>query len=268
MKIGIVGAGLIGGSIIQALFEKHKLYVVTRNQETRKNINSFVELTSDDISILSECETIFVCTPMNKTLEVLDNLEEVANPNTIVADVSSLKSFVLKKQRPYQFIGTHPMAGTEHSGYSASFKELFYGAKWVVTPAGNVSLDNIKKLQAIIAETGAKPITMNAEQHDKAVALISHMPMLISQALMGCAENHEDALLLASSGFRDMTRLSLSNTEMANDMIRMNNKNIKLALNNLIDKANALLTSDYKEKIEEIKEFRKNMYDENGINRL
>lgn len=268
MNIGIIGAGLIGGSLIHALCEKHKLYVVTRNSETRKSIKGFVEHASDNISILSESEMIFVCTPMNKTLNILEELEQFISPDTIVADVSSLKSFVMQTQRPYQFIGSHPMAGTEHSGYSAAFKKLFCGAKWVITPADNVSSDNIKKFQTIIEETGAKPITMKPEQHDRAVAIISHMPLLISQALMKCAQTEEEALLIASSGFRDMTRLSMSNTEMATDMIKMNNQNIKQALNILVEKANELLTSDYPKNIEKIKEFRKNMYDENGINRL
>lgn len=268
MNIGIIGAGLIGGSIIKVLCNKHELHVVTRNKESIKKIADFVEKVSDDISTLSSCEIVFICTPMNTTLHFLDTLESVVPKETIVADVSSLKGFVMSKKRPYQLIGTHPMAGTEHSGYNASFKELFQGAKWVITPAKDVKIDNIKKIETIIEETGAKAILMDPLQHDKAVALISHMPMLISQALMDCAIQSKDAQKLAASGFRDMTRLSLSNTEMANDMIKMNNLNIKEALNTLISKTDELLSSDYQKKIETIKGFRKNMYDENGVNKL
>lgn len=269
MKIGVIGAGLIGGSLILALHEKnYEIAVVSGNPETREKLILLNIEASGDLNIIKNCDVVFVCTPMNKTEEILDRLEGVVSERTIVSDVSSLKNFVMKKRRPYRFIGSHPMAGTENSGFSFAFKELFTGAKWILTPAFDIQESEISALEEIIKKTGAKTLIMTPEEHDRAAAFISHMPMLVSQALMDCATGEEKALLIASSGFRDMTRLSVSNPEMAEDMIKMNNENIKYALEALINSAQKLLDGNYREKIEKIRQFRKNMYDENGRNLL
>ena len=109
---------------------------------------------------------------------------------------------------------------------------------------------------------------MDAKSHDLCAALISHMPMLISQALMKSVMSENDALQLAASGFRDMTRLSMSNPEMADDMIKMNRDNVKVALKSLIQATVELLDNDYRQEIENIRAFRQNMYDEKGCNIL
>ena len=103
-------------------------------------------------------------------------------------------------------------------------------------------------------------VLISRHEHDKAVALISHAPMLVAQALCKNIESNELAQKLASSGFRDTTRLALSNTEMANDMILMNGENIKDVVTLLDKNIDAILESDYKKQAEHIKEFRKNLY--------
>ena len=92
---------------------------------------------------------------MSKTLEILDKLETVVCKDTIVTDVCSLKGFVMQKERPYTFIGSHPMAGTEHSGFDASFEALFEGAKWVITPFESTPYNAVDKLSSLISLTGA-----------------------------------------------------------------------------------------------------------------
>ena len=169
----------------------------------------------------------------------------MAGKDTIVLDCASVKEFVMEKKRPYKFIGSHPMAGTEFNGYNSSFKELFDGAKWVLTPSEGTDNTDIKKVSDIIGKTGADTVIMNAKEHDKAVALISHMPMLISQAIFKTAQNSESALLLASSGFRDMTRLAMSNPVMANDMMIYNGDNIEKCLEMLKESVNLLKSSKY-----------------------
>ena len=159
MKIGIYSLGLIGGSLLKVLFNKgYELYAVTRNQQTIEAAKTYTNNVSSDINTLKQCEVVFVCSPMSKAIAVLDELEGVVSSNTIVADVCSLKEFVLKKPRPYVFIGSHPMAGTENSGFDASFQELFVGAKWVLTPSEKVSQTDIEKLVNIIETTGAKTL--------------------------------------------------------------------------------------------------------------
>ncbi len=269
INIGIVSLGLIGGSILKSLYKKYNLYAVSSNPQTREKLKAYTSNISDDLSLLKQCDLVFVCSPMSKTVKMLDSLENILKPETIVADVCSLKEFVTKKHRPYIFIGTHPMAGTENSGFDSSFAELFQGATWVLTPDDMQKTkdeESLNLLSSVIMCTGARTIYMNAKEHDRAVSLISHMPMLVSQSLVKIIMNDKNAAMLASSGFRDMTRLALSNIHMAADMIEMNKKNIEDSLNTLFANSNFLLKSDYLNEIEKIKEFRNNMYDKEGKN--
>lgn len=266
MKVGIIGLGLIGGSILKSLSGKDfECYAVTRNETTIQNAKKYCKEVSENIEILKECEVIFVAVPMSNVLETLDKLEGLILSSTIVTDVSSLKSFVMSKKYSYNFIGSHPMAGTEHTGFEYSFAELFEGAKWVLTPHKETSNELLKKLENVIVQTGAKIIYADALAHDRAVAKISHMPMLLAQALYKSVENDDLALSLASSGFRDMTRLAMSNINMACDMVELNNKNIDNALE-LLNQALQDLQTNYKEQIINIRDCRTKMYDNHGKN--
>ena len=251
MKIGILGLGLIGGSIFKNLKGQGFNVVGISASQHGDNITS-------DWSVLTSCNVVFVCTPMNKCLETLDKLDKILFSNTIVTDVCSLKSFVCQKSRNFKFIPSHPMAGTEKNGFENSFPELFNGAKWVITPVfGN---DGVNILTDLIQKMGAETLITTPEKHDEAAALISHMPMIISQALFMTTENDELALKMASSGFRDMTRLALSNEEMAVDMFNMNNKNIQTAILKLYKSVGELTHGNYAEKISEIKAKRKEIF--------
>lgn len=253
MKIGIIGLGLIGGSLFKDLSEVYDVVAVSQSQNGDRIFKTF--------DILKDRDIVFVCTAMNKTLKVLDELENILNPKTIVTDVCSLKQFVCQKQRPYNFIPSHPMAGTEHKGFEHSFKGLFKGAKWVLIGATKqLRNKTIEPLIEIIEFVGAKPIFTTAEEHDKAAAMISHMPMVLAQALVLATKNNPLALEMAASGFRDMTRLALSNEEMACDMVNMNHKNIEQSILNLYKSIGELLTDKYPETISKIKQIRAKMY--------
>lgn len=260
-KIGIVGLGLIGGSIFKALCKKgFDVFAVSKSAETIEKAKMLSQNVSVELEILKDCDIVFVCTPMNKTLETLDKLESVLSPEAIVTDACSLKSFICTKARSYKFIPSHPMAGTEFSGFDNSFETLFEGAKWVLTPIEGTAESDIKSLREIIEQLGAKVIFSSPEEHDEAVALISHMPMLLSQALFKTAQGNDLALKLASSGFRDMTRLALSNTEMAQDMVDLNADNIQASILKLYASIGELLGENYKSQIEQIKKSRIDMY--------
>lgn len=254
-KIGIVGLGLIGGSIFKTLTKLG--YDVCAVSNSMKGI--LPNITSD-YNILKNCEMIFVCTAMNKTLTVLDTLENILSPETIVTDVCSLKTFVCNKERPYIFIPSHPMAGTEHKGFENSFDGLFQNAKWVLTPCFQVPKEARNSLEYIIKELGAETIITTPKEHDEAVALISHMPMLIAQAIFLTASQNQLALDIASSGFRDMTRLAMSNEEMACDMLNLNSENIKQSVKKLIKSINDLTSKNYAELIGQIKTKREKMF--------
>ncbi len=251
MKIGIIGLGLIGGSIFKDLTKLGYDVIAVSKSQSGKNIYS-------DYSELKNCNLVFVCSAMNKTLGILDELDEILNSETLVTDVCSLKGFVSKKQYKYNFIPSHPMAGTEHKGFENSFEGLFKGAKWVITPLENGK--DYSVLLEIIERLGARPVITTPDKHDEAVALISHMPMLVAQAIFKTAKENDLALEIAASGFRDMTRLAMSNTEMANDMIQMNSENIQMSLLNLYKAIGDLTNSNYLEQIEEIKLNRQSMF--------
>ena len=195
-------------------------------------------------------------------------LENIVQNNCIVLDCASVKEFVMKKERPYKFIGSHPMAGTENNGFDASFEELFKGAKWVLTPNNTTEKEDIKIAEDIISLTGAEVIITDAKAHDEAVALISHMPLLLAQSLFYSAKDNKLALKLASSGFRDMTRLAMSNLEMAEDMRTYNTENIVLALEKLASSINFLKNTKDSEIFTDIKNIRKSMYSIEGKNNL
>lgn len=256
MKIGVIGLGLIGGSIFKRLSELNKYEVIGVSRSVKGVNNIF-----DDYKSLSDCDLVFVCTPMSVTLDILDKIEKFVSEKTIVTDVCSLKGFVSKRKYKYNFIPSHPMAGTENSGWGSSFPELFKGAKWIITPINGEISEEQEKLEAVIADMGAEIIITTPEEHDKAVALISHMPMVIAQALCENIRDNKLAQTLAASGFRDTTRLALSNTQMATDMVNMNKDNIESAIDSLTNNLNKLLNNNYSEEIETIKSFRKSLYE-------
>ena len=248
-KIGVIGLGLIGGSIFKDLTKlSYDVVGVSASQKGIENVYP-------DYNCLKDRELVFVCKEMNKTLTVLDELENYLPPETIVCDVCSLKEFVSKKEYKYNFIPTHPMAGTEFSGWDAAKEGLFNGAKWVITSDKKSDL-----LESIIIKLGAEIIRTTPEKHDEAVAMISHMPMVIAQALYKSVENNDLAKKLASSGFRDMTRLALSSVDMACDMVSMNSKNIEKSILKLYSSIGEITHGDYRKEITSIKSERDKMY--------
>ncbi len=271
LKVGITGLGLIGGSLYKNLVANGFQNIVahTSNPKTQVSVENDGNIASDSIEVLSDCDLIFVCSPISKTLNMVKKAFEI-NRKAIIVDVASLKADILcevEKIENCKFIGSHPMAGTENTGFNSSFKELFKDAVWVLTPAKYVSEEDVKLLEDIISLIGAKPIKMEPLKHDMTVALISHMPMLLSQALTDAVIEDDSAKLLAASGFRDMTRLAMSGKVMAKDMLNLNKNNIKSALNLIIENANKLLDDDYFEQnIDKIIETRRNLYNKDGKN--
>lgn len=270
-KIGIISLGLIGGSILKSLSKVNniELFAYTTNNDTINKAKIYTPNISKDLNNLKNCDIIFVCSPISKTESMLKKLNGVVSQNTIVTDVASVKSIFMNDCYNFIYIGSHPMAGTENTGFDYSNENMFYGAKWVITPNKNENIKNIEKLKNIILCTNAKPIIMDANEHDLAVALISHMPLILSQGLFKNIENNNNAKLLASSGFRDMTRLAMSNTQMAYDMLNYNGKNIDKAFKMLENSIKNLKNDkQYPDIIKQISKKRKNMYDENGVNNI
>ncbi|GBF22846.1 prephenate dehydrogenase [Candidatus Gastranaerophilus sp. (ex Termes propinquus)] len=263
LKIGISGLGLIGGSILKRLHEKG-FYTIAVSKSSCEKAKSWADVCSVELGALKEADVVFVCNEMHKTPEILDEFEGFLPSEVLVTDVCSLKSFVLQKTRPYSFVGSHPMAGTEFTGFEASFPSLFEGAKWALT-------EQNETLEFLISEMGAKPVFIEANEHDRAVAKISHLPMLLAHALFMSTADDKCAKLLAASGFRDMTRLAMGSPYLSGDMLELNEKNIELALDETLKALEYLKKLPKEERIEAFAKNAHNraeMYDKQGKNTL
>ncbi|MBR1754072.1 prephenate dehydrogenase/arogenate dehydrogenase family protein [bacterium] len=254
MKIGVIGLGLIGGSIFKRIYMDKKYDVVGISDDVRH------DCVTSDFNALKACDVVFVCVPMNAALEVLEKIDEILDKTAIVTDVCSLKEFLTNRKYNYKFIPAHPMAGSEKQGFENSSSEMFEDAKWIFTPLENTASGDIKCLESVINDFGASVIFMSPQEHDRAVALISNLPLVVSQALCANIENDEFAKTLAASGFRDTTRLAMSNCEMANDMVNINHANIDIAIQSFKSSLDKLLETDYLQNAKRIKTFRKNLY--------
>jgi len=285
--IAVIGLGLIGGSILKGLKDKgFELLGIARRKETidQALAENIINKGSTGIELACKADLIFVCTPINKTIETINLLSSKVKPETIITDVASLKGeildFINTIQSPVRFIGGHPMAGTENKGLDTSSENLFEEAKWVLTPSKWSNQEDLIKLSSVIEKLGAKIVITDPIQHDKAVALISHMPLFLSQSLFGMVKAHPDkdiselALTLASSGFRDMTRLATTNPELSKDMLIQNKENVFMAVKELkkyLDKLEKELIEDeenFVKTIEKTASQRKEMYSSEGKNVL
>lgn len=271
-KIGIIGLGLIGGSLLKALQNKgYELYVVTRNEQSIKSVldQNLAIQASSDFKILKEMDIIFIATPIDCTIKTLETASKLA-PNALFCDLASVKGFILDYANTHphlDFIGLHPMAGTENQGFESSKEDLFEGANWAIIPSNFASKPSIIWIEELIKSINSNPIFCNAEEHDLAVSEISHFPMVLAQVLFYQTTNNLSKKL-ASSGFRDMTRLSMSNEKMAQDMLKYNKKAILETLQKFDKNLSFFIQNYEKMPLLEIIETRRQMYSKDGKNIL
>ncbi len=261
-KIGIAGLGLIGGSILKKLYKNEAYELFCVSESSYKEARKYTKNSSNDIKTLKDCDIIFLCCKISDTLNILNNLNLFLNKKTTVVDVASVKKGLLNKKYNFNFILSHPMAGSEKSGFKASSPKLFKDAKWLIEK-------NNKLLENIIKDLGAIPYLTDMKNHDKYCASVSHFPTILSFLLFDCVST--DALKIASSGFRDTTRLAMSEIDMTLNMLKLNEENISELFNKLQDKFNYLKKCSDSEKIKlfkQISEKRKEMYDNFGKNIL
>jgi len=262
IKVGIIGLGLIGASILKGLYQNKNYELFCYSNSSYKKALKYTKNALNDIKIISSCDIIFVCTSISKTLETLKKLNNLIDKKTLVVDVASIKKNLLNRKFNFNLILSHPMAGSEKSGFDASEANLFKDSKWLVEKENKI-------LKQIILDLGAKPTKINMSKHDELTAQISHLPTVLSFLLFDSAQN--EAKKIASSGFRDTTRLAITNEDLALSMFNDNKKNILKAFNNLTDKLNSLKKMSDDEKINlfrTIAKKRAKMYDINGKNNL
>ena len=237
MNIGIVGLGLIGGSIglkLQSL--NHNVYGVTNNDfnEIKAKERKLANTISQDYKILENCSIIILALPIKNLITPSKNLIKAIPSKAILTDVGSVKVPIIKTWEKIHdlFIGSHPMAGTEKKGVNAGKIELFDNSKWVITPTNQTDQNSLETLSKLFKNMGCDICFENPDVHDQAVANISHLPIYLASCLIETAycNKNKDLLNLsgsiAATGFSDTSRVGGGNPELGIDLAKSNTVNI------------------------------------------
>lgn len=244
IRIGIIGLGLIGGSLARALKTKMGItpsIAVGRNERILLqaledgNIGAF----STKVADIKDCDLVFVCVPVSRVFEIMDEISGFFKG--IVTDVASTKAsiseYMAQNHPSMRYIGGHPMAGSEKVGYDASNANLFENAPYILCSkaAGGPSMpdslegflqvpedrNDMEIMKSIVKGIGARAVMMAPGEHDLAVGLISHLPHIAAYALVDTVKSHNDDRLrtIAAGGFRDATRIASSDPDLWADIL-------------------------------------------------
>jgi prephenate dehydrogenase len=230
--VAVVGLGLLGVSLCRALRERLPemgIVGITRRVETadRAMNDGICDLAGTTPDLLRHVDLAVLCTPVDAMPFWLEQSDFY--PGLLVTDTGSTKEWVveqaLKRLEPARFLGGHPMAGREQSGYDAADPTLFEGCTWVLTPTDASQQQRFAPWVSVIQALGARIEVMDAAEHDRAVAWISHLPFALSAALVraaAAAPEWGEAQRLAASGFRDMARLAGGDADMYAAIVQTN----------------------------------------------
>ena len=241
-KLYIFGVGLIGGSIAlkaRSLNFFDEIVGIGRpggNSLESLVISGALDYSSTEIDInINKASLIIIATPVAQTKHILKKIEPFLNVNTIITDVGSTKTIVMNeaklalKNKFSQFIGSHPIAGSERHGTSAAKENLFQGKNIVLTPNNKNSLKQITKLTKFWESLGGVVTNMEADDHDQIFSTVSHLPHLLAFGLVNLINDkkNKDILLnFAASGFRDFSRIAASSPEVWRDISIQNEESI------------------------------------------
>ncbi|MBI4462480.1 MAG: prephenate dehydrogenase/arogenate dehydrogenase family protein [Acidobacteria bacterium] len=270
-RIAILGVGLIGGSFALALRQRgssaelvgwDRPEVLAQAEQGGAIQRGTTELDE----AIRGAQLVYIATPVVLTLELLPQILRQVGPGTLVTDTGSTKAAICRIAREagapeVLFLGGHPMAGKEKQGIENADPDLFVGATYILTPdePETMNAPTAQALLELLRSIGAQPEVLDAETHDWAVALVSHLPQLLSTALASVVwdETDEDGLpiRLAGPGFADMTRLAASPYELWRDIGLTNSENIVRTLERLEQRLERLRSRLQSRELEE--EFRK-----------
>ncbi|MCL2549517.1 MAG: prephenate dehydrogenase [Methanimicrococcus sp.] len=247
-KIGFVGLGLIGGSIAKAIRQHDPECEIVAFAKSRETLELAAQESVIDVSCSSvddnfrSCDYIFLCMPVSANNESLSRLKKYMHDGCILTDVGSVKTpihdEIIALGMEENFIGGHPMAGSEKSGFSNSKATLLENAYYILTPSAKISAEKVEKMSSFIDSLKAIPIILDYEQHDRVTGVISHLPHLLAAGLVNFVKENdsEDELMkrLAAGGFKDITRIASSMPVMWQQICLENGKNITAVLESYI----------------------------------
>ena len=253
--IAFIGLGLIGGSIARRIKReapdtKIMAYMRTRSRLDKAREDGIVDVILDGIGKeLSECDFIFLCTPVEYNAEYLSKIQPFLKPGAIVTDVGSTKTdiheAVIRLGMESWFVGGHPMAGSEKTGYENSTDHLLENAYYIITPTAQTTKEQTNRLVHIAEIIGSIPIVLDYHEHDFVTAAISHLPHIVASSLVNLVKDsdNQQGLMkrLAAGGFKDITRIASSSPEMWEQICMTNHKNLSLILERYISSLNLIL---------------------------
>ncbi|HHT98148.1 MAG TPA: prephenate dehydrogenase [Clostridiales bacterium] len=252
-NIGFIGFGLIGGSIARALKNINKdNYLITyqyNNSDIKPELSEAINDGSLDKVVFKlddgfqECDIIFLCAPVLSNIEYLSRLKPLIKPSCILTDVGSVKANIHKAVIDLgledQYVGGHPMTGSEKTGYSNSYALLLENAYYIITYTDNTPDQMVRTLAQLVEAMGSIAILLTPYEHDEITAAISHLPHIIASQLVNLVRNSDDEdshmKQLAAGGFRDITRIASSSPSIWQNICLTNSNSIKKLLDDFIN---------------------------------
>lgn len=262
LTFGFIGLGLIGGSVAKALrFAAKDCKIIAFDKDEQALALAKEEQICDTTcrqldTTFSACDIFFLCTPVDYNAGYLEQLKAIRKEGSIITDVGSVKNTIHTVVRNLGlencFIGGHPMAGSEKSGFQASSAGLLENAYYILTPGQNVSAPKVDLLFSIVKKLGAIPIVMSEEKHDLVTAAISHLPHMAAYALVNLIQDSDDMehtmRMIAAGGFKDITRIAASSPVMWQQICGENKEKLLFFMDSYIKALSDLRDSIEKEK--------------------
>lgn len=252
--VGFVGLGLIGGSIAKAIKAFHPEIQIMAYMRTTDTLIEAANEGTVDIACtavdgqFSACDCIFLCAPVSTNADYLESLKPVIKEDCILTDVGSTKTDiherVIELGLEKHFIGGHPMAGSEKTGYANAKPHLIENAYYIITPSARVPKETVDVFVPFIASLKALPLVLDYRQHDFITASVSHLPHLIASSLVNLVHqlDGEEELMkrIAAGGFKDITRIASSSPEMWQQICITNKSNLIRVLDCYVEQLTAV----------------------------
>ena len=238
--VGFIGLGLIGGSIARKMKENNPdvhIIATAGHQSTIDDAFGLGLIENDKLLPLTAfgaCDVIFLCAPVNNNIAYLKELKDIIKPDCIITDVGSTKTqihkTVIELGMEDNFIGGHPMTGSEKTGILNSDKQLLENAYYIITPTARTTETNLADFKAFVLSLGSIALILDYKEHDHATAAISHLPHMIAYSLVNLVENidseKETMKTIAAGGFRDVTRIAASSPIMWENICQSNKEQL------------------------------------------
>ena len=251
-KVGFIGLGLIGGSIAKKMKADHPdihIYATAHHEGTVKEAYREGLIDNDTLLPLTafhDCDIIFLCAPVQRNLDYLSELKDIIQKDCYITDVGSTKTEiheeVIRLGLEANFIGGHPMTGSEKTGILAADKTLLENAYYIITPTAITPQSDVEDFREFVRSLGSIPLILDYKTHDYSTAAISHLPHMIAYSLVNLVQqiddDNETMKSIAAGGFKDITRIASSSPVMWQNICASNRQQILV----LMDKYTALLS--------------------------